>query len=75
MVQVFLGSFLKLDDKCEKAKAFEIVKSRKIRGNVDTPFGFKRTFSYAKNPATLLAQNNLRTTFYRTLAKYLKTHR
>ena len=45
MVQVFLESFLKLGGESEKAKAFEIVESRKIRGNVDTLFDLKRIFS------------------------------
>lgn len=35
-----------------KAKTFEIVESKKIKGDVDAPFGLKRFFSYtSKNPA------------------------
>ena len=42
---VFLEGFLALTNAYDKIKIFEIIKSRKVRGNVDDPFGLKRIFS------------------------------
>ena len=38
----FLEGLLTLSNVCEQVKIFEIIKSRKVRGNVDDPFGLKR---------------------------------
>ena len=42
---VFLEGLLTLNNVYEKVKTFEIIESRKLRGNVDDPFGLKRFFS------------------------------
>ena len=42
---VFLEGLLTLSNVYEKVKIFEIIKSRKPRGNKDDPFGLKRFFS------------------------------
>ena len=42
---VFLEGLLTLSNVCEKVKIFEIVESRKPRGNTDDPFSLKSFFS------------------------------
>ena len=42
---VFLEGLLTLSNVCEQVKIFEIVKSRKPRGNTDEPFSLKSFFS------------------------------
>ena len=42
---VFLKGLLTLSNAHEKVKIFEMIESRKLRGNVDDPFGLKRLFS------------------------------
>ena len=42
---VFLEGLLTLNNVYQKVKTFEIIESRKLRGNVHDPFGLKRFFS------------------------------
>ena len=51
----------------EKVKVFEIIESKKVRGNVKDPFGLKRFFFSYKYPRGAA--------FYISSAKYLKTRR
>ena len=41
---VFLESLLTLSNVYDKVKIFEIIESKKPRGNLDDPFGLKRFF-------------------------------
>ena len=52
---VFLEGLLTLSNVHEKVKILEIIESRKLRGNVDDPFGLKRFFPYINIPDKLLA--------------------
>ena len=52
---VFLERLLTLSNIHEKVKIPEIIESRKLRGNVDDPFGLKRFFSYINIPDKFLA--------------------
>ena len=52
---VFLEGLLTLINVYERVKIFEIIESRKLRGNIDDPFGLKRFFSCMNNPDTFLA--------------------
>ena len=42
MILVYLKGFLKQSNIYEKAKRFEIIKSRKLRGNEDIQFSLKK---------------------------------
>ena len=69
-MQVFVEGLPKLDNEHEKAKTFEIIELRNIKGNVDAPFGSKRYSSYAAiNPAKFFAKNNLWATLYGKICK------
>ena len=52
---VFLKGLLTLSNAYEKVKIFEIIKSRKPRGNVDDLFVLKRLFSGIFIPDKFLA--------------------
>ena len=52
---VFLEGLLTLSNVYEKVKIFEIINTRKPRGNRDNPFGLKRFFSCINIPDKLLA--------------------
>ena len=52
---VFLEGLLTLSNVHENVKNFEIIESRKLRGNVDDAFGLKRFFSYINLPHKFLA--------------------
>ena len=53
---VFLEGLLTLSDIYEKFKIFEIIKSRKPRGNTDDPFGLSQmNFSCVNIPDKFLA--------------------
>ena len=52
---VFLEGLLTLSNILEKVKILEIIESRKLRGNVEYPFGLKRFFSYINIPDKFLA--------------------
>ena len=48
MVLVILESLLRMTNVYEKVKTFGIFESRKLRGNVDAPFGLQRFFTLAQ---------------------------
>ena len=52
---VFVEGLLTLSNEYEKVKIYEIIKSRKPRGNVGDPFGLKRFFSCINIPDKYLA--------------------
>ena len=52
---VFLEGLLTLSNVYERVKIFEIIESRKLRGNVDDQFGLKRFFSFMNIPDKFLA--------------------
>ena len=52
---VFLEGLLTLSNVYEKVKIFEIIESRKPRGNTDDLFGLKRFFSCINIPDKFLA--------------------
>ena len=52
---VFLEGLLTLINAHEKVKIFKIIESRKLRGNVDDPFGLKRLSSCLNIPDKSLA--------------------
>ena len=52
---VFLEGLLTLSNVYERVKIFEIIESRKLRGNIDDPFGLKRFFCCMNIPDTFLA--------------------
>ena len=47
---IFLKGLLTLSDVYEKVKIFEIIESRKLRGNIDDQFGLKKFFSCINIP-------------------------
>ena len=51
----FLEGLLTLSNVYEKVKIFEIIESRKPRGNTDNLFGLKRFFSCINIPDKFLA--------------------
>ena len=51
----FLEGLLTLSNVYEKVKIFEIIESRKPRGNTDDLFGLKRFFSCINIPDKFLA--------------------
>ena len=51
---IFLDNLVTLSNVYEKAKIFEIIESRKPRGNTDNPFGLKRFFSCVNIPDKFL---------------------
>ena len=60
MILVYLKGLLKQSNIYEKAKRFEIIKSRKLRGNEDIQFSLKKKFSSnVNNPAKFLARIKL----------------
>ena len=48
LVLVFLEDLLTLSNVYEKVKIFEIIESRKLKGNMDALFGIKSFFPYIK---------------------------
>ena len=52
---IFLEGLLTLSNAYEKVKIFEIIESRKLRGNAENPFGLKRFFSFINIPDRFLA--------------------
>ena len=50
MLDDFLESLLTLTNVYEKAKIFEIIESRKIKGNADAPFDLQNVFLLYKYP-------------------------
>lgn len=50
MLDDFLESLLTLTNVYEKAKIFQIIESRKIRGNADAPFDLQNVFLLYKYP-------------------------
>ena len=52
---VFLEGLLTLSNVYEKVKIFEIIESRKARGNTDDLFGLKRIFLCINIPDEFLA--------------------
>ena len=59
MVLVILESLLRMTNVYEKVKTFGIFEPRKLRGNVDAPFGQQRFFFYIIIADTFLAQTKL----------------
>ena len=59
MVLVILESLLRMTNIYEKAKTFGIFESRKLRENVDAPFGLQRFFIYIIIADKFLAQTKL----------------
>ena len=51
---VFLEVLLTLSNVYEKVGVFEIIESRKLRVNVDEPFGLRRLFSCINIPNKFL---------------------
>ena len=52
---VFLESLLTLSNVYDKVKIFEIIESKKPRGNLDDPFRLKRFFPGINIPGKFLA--------------------
>ena len=67
----FVEGLLTLSNAYENV--FEIINSRKLRGNAHDPFGLKSFFSCTNIRYNFLAKNKLWATLYISLAKYLKT--
>ena len=52
---VFMEGLLTLSNVYGKVEIFEIIESRKLRGNSDNPFGLERFFSCINIPNKFLA--------------------